>query len=126
MGLRVVGFILLPHFRIARTTCNPVLFGKGLFLTSIHSFISKDYPNGKLKDHSDCADAHADLGPRCPHIPEAHFPFGVTYQEGVQCLLKCFHFLRMSFTMNMSCHVLKRASHYYRSDGNPVGSIMVR
>ena len=39
----------------------------------IHSIVSNDSVSGQRRPWSDCADAQADLGIRCPHMPETSF-----------------------------------------------------
>ena len=50
-----------------------VLFGP---LLPIHSVIDNDSFSGKWRPWSDCADAQADLGIRCPQMPEDTFSYG--------------------------------------------------
>ena len=42
----------------------------------IHSIVSDDSVSGQRRPRSDCADAQADLGLRCPHMPEDAFSHG--------------------------------------------------
>ena len=41
----------------------------------IHSVVSNDSVSGQRRPWSDCADAQADLGFRCPHMPDMFFFF---------------------------------------------------
>ena len=55
---------LLPRMRkVSSGICAPL----------IHSIVSNDFVNGQQRPWSDCADAQAYLGRRCPHIPEDTF-----------------------------------------------------
>ena len=49
----------------------------------IHSVVSNDSVSGQWRPWSDCADAQADLGLRCPHMPEDTF-----YHDAVHLI--CF------------------------------------
>ena len=42
----------------------------------IHSVVSDDFVSGQWRPWSDCADAQADLGLRCPHMPDDTFLLG--------------------------------------------------
>ena len=42
----------------------------GIWSLFIHSIVSNDSVSGQRRPWSDCADAQADLGLRCPHMPE--------------------------------------------------------
>ena len=48
----------------------------GLYSPFIHSVVSNDSVSGKRMLWSDCADAQAGLGLRCPHMPEDTFSHG--------------------------------------------------
>ena len=43
-----------------------------------HSIISNDFVSGQWRPWSDCADAQADLGLRCPHMPENTYSHGAS------------------------------------------------
>ena len=45
----------------------------------LHSVVSNDSVSGQGKPWSDCADAQADMGLRCPHMPEDKFPHGAAH-----------------------------------------------
>ena len=48
-------------------------FQSGLYSPLIHSMVSNNSVSGQWRPWSDCADAQADLGLRCPHMPEDVF-----------------------------------------------------
>ena len=45
----------------------------GICFPMMHSIVSSDYGSEQWRSWSDCADAQADLGIRCPHMPENTF-----------------------------------------------------
>ena len=65
-------------------------------LLSIHTFCSIQYVSGQWP-WSDCADAQADLGLRCPHRPEETFSPGMTQYILHQFF---FYFLVQVYTFN--------------------------
>ena len=42
----------------------------GICSPLIHSIVANDSVSGQRRPRSDCADAQADLGLRCPHVPD--------------------------------------------------------
>ena len=48
----------------------------GLCFSFVHSVISINYVSGQGRPWSDFADAPADLGLRCPHLPKDTFSHG--------------------------------------------------
>ena len=42
----------------------------------INSVVCNDFVSGQQRTYSDCADAQADLGPRCLHMLEDTFSHG--------------------------------------------------
>ena len=55
------------------SSCACVKYYPGLWSPFIHSVVSNDSVSGQWRLWSDCADAQADLGLRCTHIPEDTF-----------------------------------------------------
>ena len=51
-------------------------FHQGLYSLFIHSIVSSESVSGQWKPWLDCADAQADLGLRCPHMPKNTFYHG--------------------------------------------------
>ena len=51
----------------------------GLYSPFIHSVESNLAISGQGRPWSDCADAQADLDPRCPHMPEGTFSHDSLY-----------------------------------------------
>ena len=60
-------------------SCTCATYYPGICSTFIHSVISNDSVNGQWRPWSACADAQADLGLRCPHMPENLFSHGEVY-----------------------------------------------
>ena len=77
---KIPRFRFIPYMRrLIQAICSPL----------IHSIVSNDSVRGKRRPWSDCADAQADLGLRCPHMLEDTFSHGVTQNV--------IHFMRFSF-----------------------------
>ena len=53
-----------------RSSYACIKYHLGLCSPFIHFVVSNDSVKGQWRPWSDCADAQADLGLRCPHIPE--------------------------------------------------------
>ena len=58
--------IILRMRKVSAGICSPL----------IHSVVSNDSGSGQRRPWSDCADAQADLGLRCPHMLEDMFSHG--------------------------------------------------
>ena len=56
-----------------RSSCACAKHHPGLCCPFIHSVVSNNSVNGQRRPWSDCADAQADLGRHCPHMPESFF-----------------------------------------------------
>ena len=63
------------------SSCACAKYHPGLCYPFIHFVISKDSVNGQWRPWSDCADAQADLGLRCPHMPEYTFLHGAAIMK---------------------------------------------
>ena len=57
-------------------------YSPGICSSFIHSIVPNDSVNGQRRSESDCADAQADLGIRCPHMPEDRFSHGAPISFG--------------------------------------------
>ena len=57
-------------------------------LLSAHFVVSNDSGSRQRKSWSDCADAQADLGLRCPHMPEDAFLHGATMHVNYKSTFK--------------------------------------
>ena len=55
------------------SSCACAMYHPDLCSRFIHSVISNDSCSGQRRPWSDCADAQADLGLRCLHVPEDTF-----------------------------------------------------
>ena len=53
-------------------------------LIQIHSIVSYDSVSGQRRPRSDCADAQADLGLRCSHVPEDMFSHDAAHKWSVK------------------------------------------
>ena len=51
----------------------------GICSPLIHSIVSNNSTSGQWRPWSDCADAQADLGLRCPHMPKDMFTHGAIH-----------------------------------------------
>ena len=75
-------------------------YHQSLFSTFIHSVVSNDSFTGHLRPSSDCTNAQADLGFRCPHMPEDTFSHGAAHIELIapthEILKFKFHYLLTS------------------------------
>ena len=67
----------IHKMRSFRSSCACAKYHPGVCSPFIHSIVSNDSVNERGRPWSDCADAHADLGLRCPHMPEDTFSHGV-------------------------------------------------
>ena len=56
----------------------------GLCSSFIHTVVSNDSDSGQWRPWSDCADAQADLGLRCPHMPKDTFSQGASLMTCVR------------------------------------------
>ena len=61
------------QMRRIRLSCTCIKYHPGLYYQFIRSLVSNDYVHGHWWPCSDCSNAQADLGLRCPHIPEDTF-----------------------------------------------------
>ena len=61
-----------------QSPCACAKYHPGLCSPFIHSVVLNDSSSGQWRPWSDCADAQADLGLRCPHMPEDTFSQGET------------------------------------------------
>ena len=59
--------------------CECAKYYLGLCSLLLHSVVSNDSVSGQGVPRSDCADAQADLGLHCPHMPKDTFSFGAAY-----------------------------------------------
>ena len=59
-----------------RSSCACAKYHPGLHSLIIHSVVSSDSVSGLWRPWTDCANAQADLGLRCPHVPEDKFSHG--------------------------------------------------
>ena len=85
----------------------------GICSALIHSIVSNDSVSRQHKPWSDCADAQADRGLRCPYMPEDTFSHGVAhllfslqwlnFMIKIQKTLKCLYFL----SVNIAWHFIK-------------------
>ena len=66
-----------------RSSCACAKYLSGLCSPIMHTVVSNDYVGGQRRLWSDWADAQADLGLRCPHMPEGMFPYGVAQMRSV-------------------------------------------
>ena len=63
----------MRKIRRFRSVCTCTKYHPGFFSPIMYSVISNDSYRGQWRSWSDCADAQADLGLRCSHMPEDMF-----------------------------------------------------
>ena len=69
----------MRKMRRFRSSCACVKYHPGFYSPFIHSVVSNDSVSWKWRTWSDYADVQADLGLRCPHMPEDTFSHGSTH-----------------------------------------------
>ena len=79
----------------------------GISFLLIQYMVFSDSVNGKRWPWSDCANAQADLGLRCPHLPDDTFSHGATQlfcriEKYVICFCTCVHFLINEMHVNFT------------------------
>ena len=89
--------IILRMRKVSAGICSPL----------IHSVVSNDSGSGQWRPWSDCADAQADLGLRCPHMPEDMFSHGTVRLIDVTPLSVWDNFCICMFCF---CNLLFRSS----------------
>ena len=73
------------NMRWLRSSCECAKYQPGLCSPFMQSKESNDSVSGQWRPWSDCADAQADLGLRCPHMPEGTFSHGTAHIWACAC-----------------------------------------
>ena len=71
----------MGSLRTFRLYCACAKYVLGLCSQFIHSVVSNDFVSSHGRLQSGCADAQADLGLRCTHMPEDMFVHGAAHIE---------------------------------------------
>ena len=77
------------NMRRFRSSCACAKYQPGLWSPLINSSISNDSLSGQWRPRSACAYAQADLGLRCPHVPEDTFTHGAAHMKKARAMLAC-------------------------------------
>ena len=80
----------------------------GHVLHLIHFIVFKDSVSGQRRSWSDCADAQADLGLRCPHMPEdtfSHGPARIMTKHLIKCGLHKINDVTRIIEVKTNCYI---------------------
>ena len=82
------------------SSCTCAMFHPGIYSPLKQSIVANDSNCGQRRPWSDCADAQANLGLRCPHMPEDTFSHGTAHLRTVRILTSWyFHTIWSRSTM---------------------------
>ena len=90
----------MRKMRWFRSFCACAKYHLVICLPFIHSVVSNDSVSGQQRPWSECADAQADLGLHCPHMPEDTFSLGAAHIDFTSVNWTTFAVLTESWIYN--------------------------